>query len=336
MADTPPPVQLGQMITGAWISQAIYAAAKFGIADLLSDGAKSVDELASASGTKPDLLYRLLRALASVGIFTEEDGSRFSLTPLAEFLRSDVEGSQRATALMLGDEHFFLPWSKIADAIQTGDNAFEQTFGKPGFERIAELPELARIVDDAMMSMNSHETAAMLDSYDFSGINVIADIGGGNGAQITAILQKHPNMQGILFDLPHVVERAQPNIEAAGLSGRCQLVGGDFFQSVPDQADAYLMRHIIHDWNDERSMAILKNCHAVMAKGDKLLLVESVIPPGNDPFMAKFLDLAMMLFPGGKERTEDEYRELFDRAGFELARIVPTCTEVSVIEGIRR
>ena len=187
-----------------------------------------------------------------------------------------------------------------------------------------------------MTGIHGRETGAILDAYDFSGINVIADIGGGNGSKITAILQRYPEMRGILFDLPHVVERAKPHIEAAGLSDRCQLVDGDFFQSIPSGADAYVMRHIIHDWDDDKSLTILKNCHAVMSPGNKLLLVESVIPPGNDPFMGKFLDLTMMLIPGGKERTEDEYRELYDKAGFDLVRIVPTSTEVSVIEGIRR
>ena len=303
MTNIPPQAQLGQMITGYWTSQAIYAAAKFGIADLLNEGAKSVDELASATDTKPELLYRLLRALASVGVFAEENDKRFSLTPLAEPLRSDVAGSQRSLALMMGDDQY-RAWGNLADTVETGDNG--------------------------------RETGAILDAYDFSGINVIADIGGGNGSKITAILQKYPEMQGILFDLPHVVERALPNIESAGLSDRCQLVDGDFFQSVPSGADAYIMRHIIHDWNDVKSLTILRNCHAVMSPGSKLLLVESVIPPGNDPFMGKFLDLTMMLIPGGKERTEGEYRTLYDKAGFDLVRIVPTSTEVSVVEGVRR
>ena len=335
MTNIPPQAQLGQMITGYWTSQAIYAAAKFGIADLLDDGAKSVEELATATDTKPELLYRLLRALASVGVFAEEDDKRFSLTPLAEPLRSNVQGSQRSLTLMMGDDQY-RAWGNLADTIQTGDNAYEKVFGKPIFEHLAEQPEKARVFDDAMTGIHGRETGAIIDVYDFSGINVIADIGGGNGSKITAILQKHPDMQGILFDLPHVVERARPNIESAGLSDRCQLVSGDFFQSVPSGADAYIMRHIIHDWDDEKSLTILKNCHAVMSPGNKLLLVESVIPPGNDPFMGKFLDLTMMLIPGGKERTEDEYRELYGKAGFDLVQIVPTSTEVSVIEGIRR
>lgn len=335
MTDIPPQAQLGQMITGYWTSQAIYAAAKFGIADLLTGGPKSVEELASATDTMPELLYRLLRALASVGIFAEEDGKRFSLTPLAEPLSSDVAGSQRSLALMMGDDQY-RAWGNLADTVQTGDNAYEKIFGKPIFDHLAEQPEKARIFDDAMTGIHGRETGAILDACDFAGIKVLADIGGGNGSKITAILQKHPNMKGILFDLPHVVERARPKIEAAGLGERCQLVTGDFFQAVPSGADAYVMRHIIHDWNDEKSLTILRNCHAVMSPGNKLLLVESVIPPGNDPFMGKFLDLTMMLIPGGKERTEDEYRELYDKAGFDLVRIVPTSTEVSVIEGVRR
>ena len=334
MKDIPPPGQLGQMITGYWTSQAIYAAAKFGIADLLDDGAKSVEELATITDTKPELLYRLLRALASVGIFAEVDTHRFCLTPLAEPLRSGVTGTQWSLALMMGEDQY-RAWGNLADTLQTGDNAYEKIFGKPLFERLAEQPEKARIFDDAMTGIHGRETGAILDAYDFSGINVIADIGGGNGSKITAILQKHPEMQGILFDLPHVVERARPKIEASGVSDRCQLLSGDFFQSVPSGADAYVMRHIIHDWDDEKSHTILHNCHAVMSQGNKLLVVESVIPPGNEPFMGKFLDLTMMLIPGGKERTEAEYRKLYDRSGFELVRIVPTSTEVSIVEGVR-
>lgn len=330
-----PQARLGQMITGYWTSQAIYAAAKFGIADLLSERAKTVEELAAASGSKPELLYRLLRALASVGIFTEEAGRRFALTPLAELLRSDVQGSQRSLALMMGDDQY-RAWGNLADTVQTGDNAYEKIFGKPIFEHLAEQPEKARIFDDAMTGIHGRETGAILDAYDFTGIKVIADIGGGNGSKITAILQKHTEMRGILFDLPHVIERARPNIQAAELTERCQLIEGDFFKAVPGGADAYLMRHIIHDWDDEKSLTILRNCHAVMSPGNRLCVVESVIPPGDDPFMGKFLDLTMMLIPGGKERTQDEYQDLYDRAGFDLVRVVPTTTEVSVIEGVRR
>lgn len=334
MQTIPPHEQLGRMITGYWISQAIYAAAKFGIADLLKEGPKSVDELAAATNTEPDLLYRLLRALASVGIFSEQPDRQFKLTPLAELLRSDIPMSQRSLALMMGGDQY-RAWGNLADTVQTGDNAYEKLFGKPIFERLSEQPEMARVFDDAMTGIHGRETQAMLDAYDFAGINVIADIGGGNGSTILAILEKHTHLKGILFDLPHVVERTRKNIESAGMLDRCQLIGGDFFETIPTNADAYLMRHIIHDWDDQKSLQILQNCHRVMSPGSKLLLVESVIPPGNEPFTSKLLDLTMMLIPGGKERTEEEYRELYDQAGYELTRIVPTRTEVSVIEGIR-
>lgn len=196
----PPQAQLDQMITGYWTSQAIYAAAKFGIADLLTDGPKSVDELATATDTKPELLYRLLRALASVGIFAEEDNERFSLTPLAEPLRSGIAGSQRSLALMMGDDQY-RAWGHLADTVQTGDNAYEKIFGKPIFDHLAEQPEKASIFDDAMTGIHGRETGAILDAYDFAGINVIADIGGGNGSKITAILPPSSERDAVLLEV---------------------------------------------------------------------------------------------------------------------------------------
>jgi hypothetical protein len=327
--------QLDQMITGYWISQAIYAAAKFGIADHLRDGPKTIGELAGATSTNEDALYRLLRALASVGVFTEEDPRRFSLTPLAEPLRSDVAGSKRALALMCGDEQF-RAWAEIDYSVRTGKIAFDKIFGKPVFDYLGEHPDKARIFDAAMVGIHGRESNAVLAAYDFSGIGVVADIGGGNGSQITEILKKHTRMKGILFDLPHVIERAKERIQPSGVLDRCQLVSGSFFDAVPQGAAAYILRHIIHDWDEEKCLTILRNCHRAMPSASKLLVIESVIPPGNQPFQGKFLDLHMLLIPGGKERTENEYRKLFERAGFELARIVPTGTEVSIVEGKKR
>ncbi len=323
------------MITGYWISQSIYAAAKFSIADHLSDGPKSVEELAEATSTNADALYRLLRALASVGIFAEGESRQFSLTSLAEPLQSDVPGSKRALALMSGDEQFHA-WAEIEYSIQTGKVAFEKVYGKPIFDYLGDNPAKARIFDAAMVGIHGRESDAILDAYDFSEIGIVADIGGGNGSQITGILQRHTAMKGILFDMPHVIERAKNRIESAGLSDRCELVAGNFFDAVPEGADAYMMRHIIHDWDDEKSLTILRNCHQAMSPGSKLLVVESVIPPGNEPFGGKFLDLVMLLIPGGKERTEDEYRTLFGEAGFELTRVIPPSTEISIVEAVRR
>lgn len=327
--------QIDEMVTAYWISQAIYAAAKFGIADQLKEGPRSVEELAEVTTTNPDALYRLLRALASQGIFVEGEPRHFSLTPLAEVLRSDVPGSKRALALMSGDEQF-RTWAEIDYSIQTGKTAFDKVYGQPIFEYLGEHPDKARIFDAAMVGIHGRESDLILDAYDLSDIGVLADVGGGNGSQISSILQKYPTIEGVLFDLPHVIESARAQMEAAGLLDRCTLVGGSFFDGVPEGADTYLMRHIIHDWDDEKSLAILRNCHRAMPANGKLLVVESVIPPGNERFAGKLLDLVMLLIPGGKERTEDEYRTLFDQAGFELVQVTPTASEVSIVEGRKR
>lgn len=327
--------QLDQMITGYWTSQAIYAAAKLGIADLLTEGPQTAEQLAAATETHAGALYRVLRALASVGIFAENQQQEFCLTPMAEYLRSDVPGSKRALAMMAGDEQF-QSWSEIMYSVQTGKTSFDKVFGQPIFEYLSQHPDKGQIFDKAMTGIHERETDEILQAYDFSGIGTLVDVGGGNGSNLIHILQKYPDMQGILFDLPHVVERAQPHIEQAGVDDRCEMVGGNFFESVPANADTWFMRHIIHDWDDEKSLTILKNCHAVMPEESKLLIVESVIPAGNEPFAGKFLDLVMLMIPGGKERTVDEYRSLFDQAGFELVRIIPTESELSIIEFVKK
>ncbi len=328
-------LQLDQMISGYWTSQAIYAAAKLGIADLLAAGPQTAEQLATTTETHAGALYRVLRALASVGIFAENGQKEFALTPLAEFLRSDVPGSKRALAMMSGDEQF-KAWSEIMYSVQTGKTSFDKIYGQPIFEYLSQHPEKGQIFDRAMTGIHGRETGEILEAYDFSGIQTLVDIGGGNGSNLINTLQKHPEMKGILFDLPQVVERAQPHIEAAGLLDRCELTGGNFFESIPADADAWFMRHIIHDWNDEKSLTILRNCHAAMPENGKLLIVESVIPEGNDPFPGKFLDLVMLMIPGGKERTAEEYRFLFAEAGFELTRIIPTQSELSILECSRQ
>lgn len=330
-----PHMQLDRMITGYWVSQAIYAAAKFSIADHLSDGPKSVEDLAQQSGANPDALYRLLRALASLGIFAEGAPRQFALTPLAEPLQANVPGSKRALALMSGDEQF-RAWGEIEYSIQTGHKAFDKVFGQPIFDYLGQHPEKAKVFDAAMVGIHGRETDVILENYDFSGVSALADLGGGNGSQIIRILQRYPALHGILFDLPHVIERAKAPIEAAGVAGRCQLMAGSFFESVPAGASVYTLRHIIHDWDDEKSLTILRNCHRVMTADSRLLIIETIIPPGNDPFGGKLLDLVMLLIPGGKERTVEEYRELLGQAGFDLARVVPTNTELSVLEARKR
>lgn len=335
MSDNSNHLKLDKMITGYWISQAIYAAAKLDVAGHLKNGDKTVDELAADTGTNSDALYRLLRALASVGVFSESKHRSFSLTALAELLRDDVPGSKRALALMSGDEQF-AAWTEIEHSIRTGEKAFDKVFGQPIFDYLGEHPEKAKIFDAAMVGIHGRESNAVLDAYDFPETGVVVDIGGGNGSQIVGVLQKQTSLNGILFDLPHVVERAQSGIDEADLTDRCQLVGGSFFESVPAGGDLYMMRHIIHDWDEEKTSLILKNCHQAMSAESKLLVIESVISEGNQPFGGKFLDLVMLLIPGGKERTEKEYHSLFDQAGFRVEIIVPTSSEVSIIEVVKQ
>jgi hypothetical protein len=322
-----------QMGTGYWVSMPLHLAAKLGIADLIAGGTKSVDDLAQKTGTHAQSLYRLMRALASVGVFAEQGERNFVLTPLAELLRSDAPKSMRSVLIMMGEEHF-RTWADLEYSIRTGKPAFDKVFGKPVFEHIAGDPRSAKIFDEAMVGIHGHETKAMLDAYDFSGITTLADVGGGNGSLLTATLQRYPKLRGLLFDRPHVVERAKPLLQQAGVADRCAIVGGSFFESAPSGADAYLMRHIIHDWNNDQSKTILSNIRKVMPANGKLLLVETVIPAGNEPSFAKLLDLNMLVLPGGQERTEKEYRALFDAAKFKLNRIVPTKGGVDVIEAL--
>jgi hypothetical protein len=332
MFELTPQQQISRMLTGTWVAQALYVAAKLGLADLVSKGPQTADELAATTRTNPRALYRLLRALASLGAFAEDDRRRFAMTPLAECLRSDVPGSQWAMAILFG-EVFHRPWGELLSSVQTGRAAFEAVYGLPHFEFLNRDPELSRLFDETMVGIHGGETDAILSAYPLSDVGVLADLGGGNGSVLNAALRKYPHLHGLLFDLPGVAERARAGLRGAGLAERCRVVGGDFFESVPAGADAYLLRHIVHDWDDDQATQILRNIHRAAGERGKLLVVESVIPPGNGPSFGKLLDLAMLALPGGQERTEEEYRALYEAAGFRLTRVVPTGAEVSVIEG---
>lgn len=324
---------LGPLLTAYWTSQCIYVAAKLGLSDLLHAEPQTPAQLAAATGMLPEPLYRLLRALASVGVYAEQPDGRFAMTPLAEDLRSDVPGSQRALALMIGEEHYFA-WGELLHCIRTGQSGFEKVYGEPIFDWLSKHPDQAAVFDQAMVSVHGRETAAMIDAYDFSQLGTLADVGGGNGSLLREVLARTPGLTGWLCDLPGVLQRAQPLIAASGLADRMRTIPTNFFEEVPAGANAYLMRHIIHDWTDEQSVQILGNVRKAIGPGGRLLLVEMVITPGNEPSMAKMLDLNMMVVPGGKERTEAQYRALYEAAGFRLERIVPTASEVSVIEGL--
>ncbi|ARV57855.1 methyltransferase [Nostocales cyanobacterium HT-58-2] len=330
-----PHLAMRQMIYGTRITQSIYAAAKLGIADLLKDGSKSCDELANAVGVKSKPLYRLLRALASVGVFAEEEQRHFTLTPLATYLVSDIPGSLRSLAIMNGDPQFHQPWGEILYSLQTGSNAFEHLYGMSLFEYHAQNSEAGKVFDEAMTSLSGIETALVAANYDFSTINKLVDVGGGQGLLMTSILKAYPAIQGILFELPAVTAGTKELLRAQGVLDRCEVVAGSFLESVPSGGDAYILKYILHNWDDEDAIAILKNCHRAMKENGKLLLIEHVIPPNNEPFDGKFLDLVMMLVLGGCERTTEEYRTLLEASGFQLTRIVPMPSSVSVIESVR-
>jgi hypothetical protein len=319
-----------QMSNGYWVSQALYAAAKLGIADLLKDGAKHSDELAQATGTHARSLYRLLRGLASVGVFAEHAPHVFSLTSIANGLRSDIPGSMRSSVLLAGEE-YYQAWGNILYSLQTGKSAFEQTQGLPAFQYYAEHPESSKIFDQAMKNISDAIKPAIAHGYDFSSIRKLVDVGGGNGSLIAAILRANPGLQGVLFDQEAAIATA-PSV-LAEVGDRCECIVGDFFEAVPAGADAYLLKYVLHNWDDERAIAILKNCHDAMQENSKLLIVEQVIPPGNEPFFGKLIDLQMLVNFSGCERTEQEYRSLFAAAGFELTRVVSTRSNVSVLEG---
>src|ERR1043166_1625729 len=329
--DIPPFRKIFHMLTGYWTSQAIHVAAKLKLADRVQNGAKTAAELARETDTHPGALHRLLRALASVGCFAEDDQGRFALTPLAECLL-DRPSSQYAVAVFLGEEHYHC-WGDLLYSVRTGKPAFDKLYGKPIFDYLSEHPEQARIFDAAMTGIHGPETQAMIDAYDFGGIGTIADIGGGNGSVITAVLNKYPKLKGILYDLPGVIERAQKGIAEARLTSRCVLMPGSFFEAAPPGADAYMMRHIIHDWDDDKALTILRNVRKVIPPTGKLMVIEMVIEAGNAPDFAKYLDLNMLTLPGGQERTLAEYRDLYAQAGFRLDRAVKTPSPASVIEG---
>jgi SAM-dependent methyltransferase len=320
------------MISGYWISQAVYVAAKLELADRLQGGALTAEELAALTHTNADALYRLLRALASVGVFREVAERRFELTPAADLLRRDTPGSQWAMAVMMGEEHY-LAWGDLLHSIRTGEGAFRKQFGQPVFEYLSHHPEQAKLFDAAMTSIHGRETGPMLDAYDFGQFATIVDVGGGNGSLLAPLLERFPMVRGTIFDLPHVVERAQARLAAAPVRDRLSFQAGDFFAAVAPAANAYLLRHIIHDWNDEQSATILRNCGKALLPGGMVLVIESVLPPGNEWHFGKWLDLTMLVIPEGRERTAEEYDRLFAAAGLKLVEIVPTAGDVSIIVG---
>ena len=332
----PQALALLQQALSFWISRAICVVARLGIADLLKEGPLDTETLAAAAGVDAPSLYRVLRTLASVGIFAEGKDGRFGLTPQAGPLRRDASDSIRDYILLVGEEWYSGPSEHLLHSVQTGRPAFERVHGADFFTFLARDPTAAAVFDAAMTSRSIQENDAITAAWDFSGFRTIVDVGGGYGSLLAAILRANPGLRGVLFDRPQAVAEAQQQLEAAGLRGRCDVVAGDFFVSVPGGGDGYILKRVIHDWDDERAATILRNCRRAMPEHGRLLVIELVLPPGNDPSLGKLFDLLMLVDLGGRERTEADYRTLLAGAGFELTAVTPTPSLVSVVEGVRR
>ena len=322
-----------RMMNGIQLTQLIYIAAKLKIADHLANGPQPVTQLASVTETHADSLYRILRTLAGLGVFHEEEGRRFRLTPAAEILRSRVPGSLRAAAEARGEDWTWRAYGALIESVRTGQTGFDHVYGKNTFDWFAENPAAARIFDESQAAGTARSAAAVTGAYDFSAARVVVDVGGGNGTLLAAILRRYPAPRGILFDLPHVVDVAKPVMDA-DISRRCQFVGGDFFKSIPEGGDTYVMKYILHDWEESRARVILSNCHRVMAGRAKLLVVEDLVCGPNIPCDAKLGDVNMLARTGGRNRTEQEYRDLLSEGRFDVQRILPAAGNLVVIEAV--
>lgn len=316
---------------GYMTSSALNVVVSLGIADRLASGPRTVADLAREARANEDALYRVLRMLASEGVFEEIAPRFFAHTPLSEPLRSGSPA--RELVQWIADPFHFKVYSEALHSVRTGQPAGEYVTGLPVFDYIGQAPELSEVFNDAMTALSAMVIPAVLEAYDFSGIDVLVDVAGGHGKVLTSVLKAYPAMKGVLFDLPYIVEGARPAIDALGLQARCRAEGGDMFAAVPAGGDAYIMKHIVHDWDDERALAILRNIRAALgARRGRLILVESVIEPGGRPDLGKFIDYEMLMLTGGRERSEQDFRQLLAAADFELTRVVRTRAPLSLVE----
>ena len=333
-AEIPLHAQLIQMATGHWLAKIIYAAAKIELADRLADGPKSAEELAEQTGTHAPSLHRLMRALAGFGVLTETGEKRFGLTALGEALKKDAPGSAWASVITMAGPVFVEAFEHIMHSVETGGTGFEKAFGQPVFDYFAQHPDEASLFSQTMVGFHGGETPAVAAAYDFSSFETIVDVGGATGNMLSAILSKHSGPRGILFDMPHVVGDAPAFLEKTGVGDRVKIESGSFFESVPEGGDAYIVSHIIHDWNEDQCLTILGNIRRAMKPDSKLLIVEFVLPDGDEPHLGKLADMVMLVVPGGQERTAAEYDVLLSKAGFRMTRVVPTESPVSIVEAV--
>jgi O-methyltransferase domain/Dimerisation domain len=330
-----PPAHVGilQLVNGAYVAGAVSCLAQLGIPDLVEAAPKSADELARQTGADPRALHRLMRATAAVGVLSEGPQGKFSQTPMSAVLRSNATPSLRAFAILVGREWHGRGWAHLEYCVRTGKQALDKIYGVPVFDFLRQDAAEGQIFNDAMTELSMIDGPAVAEAYDFEGIGSIVDVGGGHGLLLATILERNPHLRGTLYEVPHVVEGAA-NGPLKGIMERCTLVSGDMFSSVPADADAYIMKHIIHDWPDDLCIQLLKACRKGVNERGRLLVVDNVIQPGNDFSPSKFLDLQMLIFPGGCERTEKQFRELLAAAGWQLRRIIPTASSVSIVEGV--
>lgn len=331
----PAPVTLLEMATGGWVAQALYVAAKYELAEAVAEEPRTAKQVARLVGTNPDATYRLMRALATYGVFSEDKEGRFSIGPTGDPLRKDSPDTVCGLILMFGHPVHWEHWSNLGYSVETGKPALEKLRGMPLFEFTEKNPEFGAIFNDAMTSTSKMATLPVLAGYDFTQFDRIVDIGGGHGQLLAGILQRAPKSRGILFDLDAVVAGADQVLGDAGVADRCTVVAGSFFESVPENGDAYVLKNIVHDWDDETAARILRNVCNAMHRDSKVLLVETVVPEGNSPHFSKWLDLEMLVQATGRERTEREYDELFSEAGLALTRVVATVGPASIVEAVR-
>jgi hypothetical protein len=326
------PPALFQMATSYWISQVVYVTAELGVADVLKQGPKSCREIATETGADEKSLYRLLRALCTIGLIRTAGTDQFTLAARGRSLVSGVPGSLRAMVLTLGDMHY-AAWGHLLESVRTGTSAFQTAFGAPLFDYLGRDLEAGNTFNAAMTDFSTLVAHAVLLAYDFSGTGWVVDLGGGYGGFLTSIMRMYPAMHGTLFDTPAVITAADRHLEATPGADRRSLVPGNFLEWVPRGADAYLMSGVVHDWDDEHAVRILANCRASMARAGRILVVECVVPDGDESSFSKLLDLNMLVMNGGRERTKAEFHQLFDAAGLRMTRVIPTLSPLSIVEG---
>jgi hypothetical protein len=329
--ELPPPAIMLQLIMGTWVAQAVGAAARLGLADELADGDRTADQLAAASGSNPDALYRLMRALSSIGVF-RMNGTQFGLTALGQTLRRGVPGSMRNIAMAETDTAHWLTWGRFTDSVRTGHMMSREALGMDPWDYYGQHPDLSAQFSRAMQDISAMAIEPVLAGYTFAEHAHVVDVGGAHGTLLGAILQHYPKTRGTLVDLPHVIESARPVYASSPLQGRVTLEPGDFFKAVPESGDVYLLKHILHDWDDEHSVKILRTIRHAMKPSSALLIVELSLPADASPAAAHFMDLNMLVMVSGRERTVDEYRTLLHGAGFELARAIPTQSPMVLLE----